>query len=111
MKELNLERKKQELGGIIGCGTLMVTPPLGENYWSYRVQLSEKQAVLGFPKFNTLAIGFAVEDEDWNTNLSFVRDAEVIARHIAVNKGDDSIDDADVVAAIRLIQEAVKADA
>jgi hypothetical protein len=109
MAKLKLERKQQEPQGMLGGG-MMVTPTLDENYWAYRVKLSNKQAVVGFPKFGTIGIGFAVEDDNWNTNLPAGEAAESIAAHIAVNKGDDKIDDADVVAAIRLIQQAVDAD-
>lgn len=111
MTELKLERKDQQPGGIIGGGSIMMTPALDENYWSYRVKLTERQAVIGFPKFGVVGIGFAVEAVDWNRNLSSGASAESIAEHIRINKGDDSIDDADVVAAVKLIQEAVLTDA
>lgn len=106
--ELTLERRDQAAGGHVGNG-IAVTPALDENYWSYRVRLTDTQAVLGFPKFWTIGIGFAVE-EDWNTNLPYTSDAAEIADHIGHNKGDDSISDDDVIAAIRLIQAAVAED-
>ena len=109
MADLVLERKDQEMRGNLGGG-IMMTPRLGGDYWSYRVRLTETQAVLGFPKFGVVGIGFDVEDADWNTNLPASSTAEEIAAHIAANKGDDSIDDADVLAAIRLIQDAVLED-
>lgn len=107
-RTLVLERRDQEDRTPV-VGHVMMTPGLGADYWSYRVVLSEKQAVVGFPKFFTVGIGFAVE-EDWNTNLPYTSDAEAIARHIGHNKGDDSIADEDVLAAIRLIQEAARVD-
>lgn len=108
-KELVLERKDQELGGIIANGLLRITPGLDEDYWSYRVQLSEEQAVLGFPKFSPrlIGIGFAVE-KDWNTNLPTSCSAQEIFEHIKHNKCDDSIEDADVIRAIEMIRTAVK---
>lgn len=109
MSTLVLERKDQQ-NETPTFGGLMLTPKLDENYWSYRVLLSEKQAVVGFPKFFTTGIGFAVEDEDWNTNLPFTCDAVEIFNHIKDNKGDDAIADEDCIAAIRLIQEAIAAD-
>ena len=109
MADLVLERKDQEMRGDLGGG-IMVTPVLGGDYWAYRVRLTEKQAVIGFPKFGVIGIGFAVEDADWNSNLPSSSPAREIAAHIAINKGDDSIDEADVYAAIRLIQDAVLAD-
>ena len=40
---------------------LMITPPLDEDYWLFRVKLYEDQAIVGFPKFGTIGIGFAQE--------------------------------------------------
>ena len=89
---------------------MMLTPPVGaEGYWSYRVRLSGKQAVIGFPKFGTIGIGFA-EEEDWNTNLPYSVDTEQIFSHIKHNKGDDTIPDADVREAISMIQQAARRD-
>lgn len=91
-----------------GGGALAMTPPIDEDYWLYRVRLSDTQAIVGFPKFSTIGIGFARE-EDWNTNLPYTCSAEDIWRHIAHNKGDDAIPDASCLAAIRMIQDAAKA--
>jgi hypothetical protein len=101
---LVLERKDQRPGGVYNGGALMTTPDLNESYWSFRVKLTAKQAVLGFPKFGIIGIGFEVEGEDWNRNLPADDPAEEIAAWIAVNKGDDSIDDATVIRAIKMIQ-------
>ena len=105
--DLTLERKHQFAAGIVG--NIAITPPIDEDYWRYRVRLTDRQAVLGFPKFHTVGIGFAVED-DWNTNLPYTCDATEIYEHIAHNKGDDSISRDDCIAAIRLIQDAVRTD-
>jgi hypothetical protein len=86
----------------------MITPPIDEEYWAYRVKLGDAQAIVGFPKFMTIGIGFANE-EDWNTNLPWSCDAEEIYDHIAHNKGDESISREDCVAAIQMIQGAVQA--
>lgn len=108
MTDLKLERRNQpDKTGRVGFA--MITPTIDEDYWEYRVRLTEKQAVVGFPKFMTIGIGFAVE-EDWNTNFPYTVDAEETFQHIKCNKGDDAISDDDVRAAIVLIQEAVKAD-
>lgn len=108
--ELALERRTEQnqTAEVLG-GAAAICPPVNEDYWAYRVRLSETQAVLGFPKYSTVGIGFAVE-EDWNTNLPFTCDTTQIFEHIRHNKGDDSIEDDAVVAAIRLIREAVAAD-
>jgi hypothetical protein len=99
--------------------TVMMTPELDEDYcWAYRVKLSDTQAVLGFPKFGTIGIGFAREDVDWNTNLPYKADAEHILSHIIKNKGgdgtephpDDAISNDDVLQAIRMIQVAARLD-
>jgi hypothetical protein len=112
MGTLTLERQDQPdrtptfgVGGV----RLSLTPSLGEDYWLYRVRLTEKQALLGFPKFFTVGIGFAVE-EDWNTNLPYTYDAEEIYEHIEHNRGDEAITREHCLEAIRLIQEAAYAD-
>lgn len=105
---LVLERKDQQDKQPAAPG-LLITPDLDENYWSYRVKLTEKQAVVGFPKFGIIGIGYAVEGGDWNRNLPADDPAEKIAECIAVNKGDDSIDNDTVLRAITMIQLAVQA--
>lgn len=110
MTELLLERKVQkDETAKLGGGLVIMTPPVSEDYWAYRVKLAGEQAVIGFPKFFTVGIGFAVE-EDWNTNLPYACDAQEILDHIRHNKGDDAISDDDVLAAIKLIQDAVEED-
>jgi hypothetical protein len=104
--ELKLEIKGQE-NKTAQVGPAMLTPPIDEDYWTYRVKVSETQAIVGFPKFATIGIGFAVE-EDWNTNLPYTCDAVQIYDHIAHNKGDDAISREDCIAAIRMIQDAIK---
>lgn len=112
MSALVLEIRGQEdqtarlsLGGT----TVAITPAIDEDYWAYRVRLSEAQAIVGFPKFFTIGIGFA-QEEDWNTNLPYACGTEEIYDHIAHNKGDDSISREDCLTAIRMIQEAIKAN-
>lgn len=115
---LVLERRDQEdrtpavtMGG--GRATVMITPMLGEDYWQYRVRLGDPargQSVVGFPKFGTIGVGFAIEDADWNTNLPYTCSAEQIQQHIMHNAGDPAIRAAMVVAAITLIQQAATED-
>ena len=113
MQDKSNDRLKLETRGqadeTATIGPIALTPPIDEDYWSYRVKLSDTQAIVGFPKFFTIGIGFAVEDEDWNTNLPFTCDAEAIYEHIEENKGDDSISREDCLTAIRMIQEAANA--
>lgn len=108
--KLVLEAKGQADKSEVAPG-LMITPPVGnEYYWAYRVRLSGKQAIVGFPKFGTVGIGFAVEEDDWNVNLPYTLETEKIFQHIRGNKGDDAISDDDVRAAIRLVQRAARQD-
>lgn len=105
---LTIERAEQsDLTPQIGPFAL--TPPISEDYWAYRVRVADGQAIIGFPKFSTIGIGFAIE-EDWNTNLPYTCDAEQIYEHIEHNRGDDTITRETCIAAIRLIQAAVTAD-
>lgn len=109
--DLVLERRNQpnETGFVGGGGEVMIAPFVDEDYWEYRVRLSEAQAILGFPKFMTIGIGFA-QEEDWNTNLPYRVPTQKIFDHIIHNKGDDSISDQDVFQAIRMVQEAAVED-
>lgn len=113
MTNLTLETKNQtDKTPVLGDGAgshVLLTPAIEEDYWQYRVRLSDRQSIVGFPKFFTIGIGFAVE-EDWNTNFPYTCTAEEIYDHIAHNKGDDSISREDCLAAIRMIQEAAAAD-
>lgn len=108
MSELQLERRDQANESPV-IGPMIITPMVDEDYWAYRVRLSDEQAVLGFPKFTTIGIGFAVE-EDWNTNLPYTCETEEIFQHIKHNKADDSIADDDVRDAISLIRDAAAED-
>ena len=86
---------------------IFATPPIGKNYWLYRVKLHNDQAIIGFPKFNQVGIGFA-QEEDWNTNLPSRCEAKEIFEHIKINKKYDEIDDQDCIKAIEIIKEAVE---
>jgi hypothetical protein len=108
MTALTLERKTQP-DRTVHVGPVALTPPIDEGYWTYRVRLTDTQAVIGFPKFGMVGIGFAVE-EDWNTNLPSGCSTEEIYQHIECNKGDDSITRERCIEAIRMIQDAVTAD-
>jgi hypothetical protein len=115
---LGLERRAQQNATAILADsehnvTTMFSPMVDENYWAYRVRLTDTQAVVGFPKFFTIGIGFARE-EDWNTNLPYTSDAEDIAAHIWHNHGDSIPDTPEwkqtVTAAIAIIQNAIYED-
>jgi hypothetical protein len=106
--DLRLERRDQH-DETVRIGPVALTPPVGEDYWTYRVGLSEAQAVIGFPKFGTIGIGFAVE-EDWNTNLPYSCSAKEIRKHIWHNRADQSITKEMVEKAVELIRQAAIAD-
>lgn len=112
MSALRLEVKETpDTTGFYGGDSgpvVMVTPTIGEDYWIFRVPVSDSQAVIGFEKFGTVGIGFQVEEEDWNTNLPYTSDAAKILNHIRRNKGDDSISDDVCLEAIRLVQDAAR---
>lgn len=105
--DLVLEAKGQP-DMTVRAGGGMFTPPITEDYWQYRVRVGNGQAIVGFPKFGTIGVGFARED-DWNTNLPYTCGADEIYDHIEHNKGDDSITRETCVAAIRLVQAAATA--
>lgn len=118
--ELVLERRAQDDDTVMlatdGAGPeaviVLMTPPITADYWMYRVVVCDGQAILGFPKFTTIGIGFAVE-EDWNTNLPFSAPTLQIANHIWHNRGplpEDTPSFDLVVAAIKLIQDAAASD-
>lgn len=86
---------------------VLITPAITPDYWLYRVPLSDKQAIVCFPKLFTVGIGFQRE-EDWNTNLPWTSDARAIFEHIKHNKADASISDDDCVKAIEALQGVLK---
>lgn len=94
-------------------GTIAITPPLdGETYWTFRVRVGDPdsdQALIAFPKFFTLGIGFAKE-KDWNTNLPYSCEAQEIWDHIKHNRGDCGATDEECLKAIELLQEACESE-
>ena len=105
--QVEYNSKAIKSNGNIGGG-IMITPPIDEEFWIMRVKLSERQAVVCFPKFGTIGIGFQHE-KNWNTNLPYSTPAPEIFDHIKDNKGDQTIGDADCVAAIEALQAAITA--
>lgn len=125
--EFTLERAAQPdetITTAVQSTTILITPPISSDYWSYRVQLNERQALVGFPKFGSIGIGFARED-DWNTNLPYTCHTLEILSHIWHNADsgkraelasgeeydpDDDISILQVHAAIAAIQRAIARD-
>lgn len=109
MKKLVLEfRDKFKYGADgfkIGNTTVMMTPALDEDFWVFRIKLYKDQAIVGFPKFTTIGIGFALED-DWNTNLPYQCEIENIYNHIKINKKYKEITKAICIEAINIMRKA-----
>lgn len=105
--QINSKFMKQNTQYRVGKTVISVTPPIDSDYWLFRVPVGRRQAIVGFPKFGTIGIGFQHE-EDWNTNLPYDCDAQKILDHIHHNKGDDSISDTDCIEAIKAIQKQAK---
>lgn len=85
-----------------------VTPPIFGDYWKYRVAVSRNQAIIAFPKFFTIGIGFQREDEDWNCNLPYTCDTVKIYEHIRHNRKNARREKC--IKAIELIQEQIRRD-
>ena len=103
--EINERFKKQNTDFKIGSQHIMFTPIVDENYFLFRVHLYENQYILAFPKFGTIGIGFAQED-DWNTNLPYTCETIEIYNHIKHNKKYKEIKRNEVLKAIELLQVA-----
>lgn len=93
-----------KVGGLI----IMMTPSVGEDYWMFRVKLFKDQAIIAFPKFGQIGIGFAVEGENWNTNLPSTCETEYIYNHIKKCKKYSEITKAECIEAISILQKAAK---
>lgn len=87
---------------------ILITPCINKDYWVVRVHLFEDQYVQAFPKFSTMGIGFAIE-EDWNTNLPYKNcTAEQICNHIWHNRRYVAIKKKRTMRAIKMIQDFLK---
>lgn len=84
---LILETKDQP-DETVEIGNAVIAPLVDPDYWTFRVVVSQDpfQAVVGFPKFSTIGIGFAVEDDDWNTNFPYTVETDKIVDHIWRNR-------------------------
>jgi len=105
--EVNKNFIQEDNNLISGKNLIMITPPINEKYWLFRVKLFKDQSLIAFPKFLTLGIGFA-QEEDWNTNLPYTCDTEKIFNHIKRNKKYKEIPDTNCIEAIKLLQTTCK---
>jgi len=104
MKKLIIEVNQNKIKDPCAGKIIMITPPINQDYWLYRIQLFEDQYLLAFPKFGTIGIGFSIED-DWNTNLPFTCEAEEILNHIWHNRRYVAIKKKRTLRAIKMLQD------
>ena len=105
--EFRNEFKKTTTSFQAGKIQIMVTPPIDEDYWVFRVKLHKDQAVVAFPKFGTLGIGFAKE-ENWNTNLPYQCTTKEIADWIWKNRKYSQVTYKLMSEAIEILRKAAK---
>lgn len=101
--EINKNFVKTDTDVKFGRSIVMVAPPVDEDYWIFRAKLFKDQAVVAFPKFSGIAIGFA-QEEDWNTNLPCECQPEVIFNHIKHNKKYSEISNEKCLEALKSIR-------
>jgi hypothetical protein len=94
---------RNETDRTVRLGNIIMGPVVDENYWTFRVKVSDDQAIVGFQKFGSIGVGFAKE-EDGNTNLPSTCSTLEIYNHIKHNKGSSSISRDRCLRAIKLIQ-------
>lgn len=90
----------------VGATVIMFTPAISEDYWIMRIKLFRNQALVAFPKFGLIGVGFAVEKGSWNTNLPYQTPADHLYRHIECNKKYDQITKEHCLKAIKMLQAA-----
>ena len=109
MKKLVVEYKKgfepSKDTMRVGNTVIMFTPAINEDYWIMRVKVFRNQAIVAFPKFGLIGVGFA-QESDWNTNLPYQTPAERLYQHIAVNKKYKTLTKERCIEAIKMIQAA-----
>lgn len=104
-KQVERERDEPDLYAFI-----LERRPRNKDNWIYRVKLSHKQAVIGYPHQGTIMIAFEHEDH-LDLSVSYNQfTPELIYHHIQSNKGDDRIEDDTCVQAIQFIVEAAHHD-
>ena len=91
----------------LGNAVVMVNPPVGVDYWVFKVRLYEDQAMIAFPKFGQMGISF-LREERRNINLPAMSSAEDIWEHIKPNKKYMQITKKMGIKAIQMLQGACK---
>jgi len=107
MKKLIVEYKKgfepSKDTFRVGRVVVMMTPAITEDYWIMRVKVFRNQAIVAFPKFGLICVGFA-QESDWNTNLPYQTPAERLYQHIEVNKKYKTLTKERCIEAIKMLQ-------
>jgi len=107
MKKLIVEYKKgfepSKDTFRVGRVVVMMTPAITEDYWIMRVKVFRNQAIVAFPKFGLIGVGFA-QESDWNTNLPYQTPAERLYQHIEVNKKYKTLTKERCIEAIKMLQ-------
>jgi hypothetical protein len=104
--DLKLRRRAEEDQTRVGPN-LSIGRSGGDDYWAYRVDLSDKQALIGFPKHGTIGIDFLHnrgEDLPYSVNPERLADFFAPGRLLG---GDAVIPREHVIRAIKMIREAV----
>jgi hypothetical protein len=86
---------------------IMFTPAINKDYWIMRIKLYKNQALVAFPKFGLIGVGFAIES-DWNTNLPYQTSPQRLYEHIKVNKKYDQLTRERCIEGLKLLQAACK---
>ena len=102
--KLVLETKDQPNKTVRLGNVGSLTPPIDETYWLARVAISKNNAVVCFPKFSAIGIGFQVEKADWNSNLPYNCPTMEIYDHISANAGRGA-KPSDIIKAIQMLRE------
>ena len=105
--EFRNEFKKATDGFKMGKIQIMMTPPIDEKYWVFRIKLHKDQAVVAFPKFGLMGIGFA-QESNWNTNLPSCDSTKSIVDHIWENRKYPQVTYAILTKAVKMLQKASK---
>jgi hypothetical protein len=108
--DLKLRRRSQEDQTRVPGTNISIGRSGAEDYWTYRVDLTENQALIGFPKHGTIGIDFL---HNRGEDLPYTSDPEYLADFFAPGRlegGDTEISRAAVIRAIKMIREAVVED-
>lgn len=76
--------------------------------WLFRVDVGGGQAVIGFPKYTTIGVGFEQEPESGNTNLPYTTPAKALLNHSWCNRGGMTATPEEALRAFELVQEAAQ---